>query len=61
MIIRTVGIATNKVAMEMMVLKWVRRGIIITDGLEIAHDLYLSRELVYGPDSLVHDALLGPF
>lgn len=46
----------------MMVLKWVQRGIIITDGLEIAHDLYLnSRELVYGPDSLVHDALLGPF
>lgn len=28
MIIRTVGMATNKVAMEMMVLKWMQRGLL---------------------------------
>lgn len=63
MIIRTVGMATNKVAMEMMVLKWMRRGIvIITVGLEITQDLYYkSMELCCGSYSLVHDALLGPF
>lgn len=27
-IIRTVGMATNKVAMEMMVLKWMQRGLL---------------------------------
>lgn len=63
MIIRIVGMATNKVAMEMMVLKWMwGGGIIITVGLEMTCDFYSnSMERFYGSYSLVHDALLGPF
>lgn len=62
MIIGAVGMATSKVAMEMVVFKMDAEGDYHHSWSWIyTHSYYKSTELLYESGSLVHEALLGLF